>query len=159
MSIMDTKKKFNLIDAIVIVIVAIVIAASAVVLMPKQEKTEKKKTVEKVNQTVVLEVKEKTLMFCENIKVGDTVKESTSKAKLGKITAIEKKPAVAYTVATKDASFVKTEIPDRYDLYITIEIKNSETKRRIGHGLSILGRTYVCSGGIVNVINETEDAK
>ena len=148
-------KKLNLVDIGVIVIAALIIIAAAILLIPKgSSETEKGK-----KQTVVMEVKEKTDDFCKAIKPGEVVKDPSNMKEIGKIISVEQKASTAYTVSSKDASFVKTEVPDRYDLYITLELDGVADTKRIGKGLAIRGKTYVCQGYIVDVIKGKENSK
>ena len=156
-----TKKKLNAIDIGVIAIIAIVIIAATLLLIPKGDKADPIPTdTEKLeSQIVVMEVKEKSETFCNAINKGDVVKDPSNMKEIGSIKEIERVPSTAYTVSSNDASFVKATVPDRYDLYITVELTASREAKRIGTGLAIRGKKYICQGYIVDVIKGKETTK
>ena len=155
-----TKKKLNAIDIGVIAIAALIIIAAAILLLPKKAADPIPVEAEKIApQTVVLEIKEKTAAFCENIKKGDTVKDPANMKEIGKIISIDQVPSTAYTVSPADASFVVATVPDRYDMYITIKLTGVRDTKRIGNGLAIRGKKYMCQGYIVDVIKGKGNTK
>lgn len=146
------KRSVNIIDVLVIIVIAIIIAAGAAILSkPTTEPT--------YSSTVILEVKEKTSDFCKIPKEGDTLVDYGTKVEIGKILSIETKKSSSDLTSIEDNKIVKSEMPDRYDLMLTLELHSLENEPKIGTALSVQGKTYVCAGHVVEIIDSGEVAK
>jgi len=143
---MSAKKKFNLID-ICIVLAAVVIAAACVFVLGAKAPGTQAET-----KTVVIEIREKTEDFCKIPQKGDVILDAATKQELGTLIETEKTEAFTSVASVEDAKMVKTRIPDRYHLYLTVEMHSMTQDAKIGKSMYIQGRTYACSGYIVDVV-------
>lgn len=129
--------------------------------------------VKKVNPTNIIKPKpidlkiivmEREKFSADMIKKGDILKEYDTGIVLGEITDIEANPAAA-EVATIDGEIKIAEIPDRYDLLITVDAKAMITENaimsgnkelRIGNKLVLRTKTYALDS-IVLEVNPKEE--
>ena len=164
MSLMDDKGrifgKFNILDLFIIAMI-IVLGVGGFY------------KVKKVNPTNIIKPKpidlkiivmEREKFSADMIKEGDILKEYDTGIVLGEITDIEVNPAAA-EVATIDGEIKMAEIPDRYDLIITVDAKAMITENaimsgnkelRIGNKLVLRTKTYALDS-IVLEVNPKEE--
>jgi len=145
-------KKFNLIDIIVILVILAVTASALLILSKKPVATQN-------TRTVVLEVKEKSESFCKIPQKDDVLIDAITKIEMGKLVSKDMKKSTSDLTSLTDSKIVKSEMIDKYDLYLTIEMNNFEKEPRVGTALSIQGRTYTCSGFVVEVVDTAEVTK
>ncbi len=150
---MSTKKRFNVIDTLIVLAVIGVIAAVILVMGITPE------TSASDTKTVVLEVKEKTEEFCRVPKEGDIILDAATKEEIGKVVGKRTEEGEIILTSAEEGKAVKSKIPDRYSLYLTLELHTGLDKAKIGKNLYIQGRTYACSGYIVEVIEPKEETK
>ena len=143
---MSTKKKFNITDALIILVVLVVAAAAVFVLSAKDASPQGK------TKTIVVEFKEKTEEFCSIPQIGDNILDAATKQELGTLVDIKKEAASTNTTSVEEGKVVKTLIPNRYTLYLTIELNSATDSAKIGKSMYIQGRTYACSGYVVEVV-------
>ncbi len=126
MKIMDSKgrlfKKINIIDLIIVVCIA-VLAFGAVV---KFNKTDKTMTTDRVIEYTmkISSIRQASVDALEQNYEGLT--ESEGGRELGDITDIESQPAKELTQLA-DGSYKEVELPDRYDLLVTVRVKGTQT--------------------------------
>ncbi len=150
---MSEKKKFNIIDILAILVVIAVISAVAFVIGGKPQISQPKVT------TVVLEVREKTEAFCSVPQSGDILLDSDTKMEVARVISKETKPSYGDMTSMEGGNIVNSPIPDRYDLYLTLDVYGLETEPRIGTGMNIQGKKFMCTGFIVDIVDSEEVAK
>lgn len=125
--ILDKKGKFfgkiSIVDIaiIVVAILAVVVVASKVAQPIRSGSSEKGDT---IHYTV--QVKKIRDASFNAVHKGDNLYDKETGAYVGKITAKEKAPATDLVQKT-DGSYVTAEIPERYDMTITIEVNGRKT--------------------------------
>ncbi len=164
MSLMDNKGRifgrFNILDLFIIAII-IVLGVGGFYKVKKVNPTNviKPKPVE-----LKIIVMEREKFGVDMIKKGDILKEYDTGIVLGEIKDIEVNPASAEVVTT-DGEIKIAEIPDRYDLLITIDAKAMITENaimsgnkelRIGNKLVLRTKTYALDS-IVLEVNPKEE--
>ncbi len=150
---MSTKKRFNIMDAVIVLAVVAVIAA-VILVMGINPKTTAGGT-----KTVVLEVKEKTEEFCLIPQEGDIILDAATKEEIGKVVGKRTEEAEIILTSAEEGKAVKSKIPDRYSLYLTLELHTGLDKAKIGKSMYIQGHTYACSGYVVEVVEPKEETK
>ncbi len=154
---MSAKRKFNIIDIIIIVIAIAVIFAIGLLLFGKKDNAA---IGPQYSKTVIVEVLQRTEDFCNLPKEGDKLFDVTTKKELGTLKAKEINPAMTDTTSMEEGKILKTPVPDKYDMRLTIEVTNPEIISNIGANLSIHSKMYVVSGHVVDIIaNDGEVAK
>ena len=138
------KKKLNVIDLLIILFLAAVIAAG----MLYARKISK--PAEEGPKTIVLEVTEKREGFLSVMQEGDQLWDGTQKKEFGVLKSVESRPASKDAFSQKDGKIRKVEIPERYDLYLTVEVPESK-KVNVGKGLWLESQRYKCSGYVLEV--------
>jgi hypothetical protein len=164
MSLMDNKGRifgrFNILDLFIIAII-IVLGVGGFYKVKKVNPTNviKPKPVE-----LKIIVMEREKFGVDMIKKGDILKEYDTGIVLGEIKDIEVNPA-STEVVTTDGEIKIAEIPDRYDLLITIDAKAMITENaimsgnkelRIGNKLVLRTKTYALDS-IVLEVNPKEE--
>ena len=164
MSLMDNKGRifgrFNILDLFIIAII-IVLGVGRFYKVKKVNPTNviKPKPVE-----LKIIVMEREKFGVDMIKKGDILKEYDTGIVLGEIKDIEVNPA-STEVVTTDGEIKIAEIPDRYDLLITIDAKAMITENaimsgnkelRIGNKLVLRTKTYALDS-IVLEVNPKEE--
>ena len=164
MSLMDNKGRifgrFNILDLFIIAII-IVLGVGGFYKVKKVNPTNviKPKPVE-----LKIIVMEREQFGVDMIKKGDILKEYDTGIVLGEIKDIEVNPASAEVVTT-DGEIKIAEIPDRYDLLITIDAKAMITENaimsgnkelRIGNKLVLRTKTYALDSIVLEVNPEEE---
>lgn len=164
MSLMDNKGRifgrFNILDLFIIAII-IVLGVGGFYKVKKVNPTNviKPKPVE-----LKIIVMEREQFGVDMIKKGDILKEYDTGIVLGEIKDIEVNPASAEVVTT-DGEIKVAEIPDRYDLLITIDAKAMITENaimsgnkelRIGNKLVLRTKTYALDSIVLEVNPEEE---
>lgn len=138
------KKKFNVIDGLIILFLAAVVAVGMVYVRRIS------KPAEEGTKTIVLEVREKKELFASVMQEGDQLWDGTQKKEFGVLKSVEKRPARKDVVSQKDGTIRSVEIPERYDIYLTVEVPESE-KVNVGKGLWLESQRYKCNGYILEV--------
>ena len=144
------KKKFNIMDIIIILVVIAVCAAVVLVMgtnkqLPKAEEP----------ATVVLEIPQKSESFCNAAQEGDIIKDTNTKKEWGKIIKKEVKPAETILTSAEEGKFVKSLVPDLYDVYLTISFNSGkEDVAKIGKSVYIQSHDYACTGFVVEILDE-----
>ena len=154
--------KFNILDLFIIVMI-IVLGVGGFYKVRKVNLTDvdiiKPKPVE-----LKIIVMEREKLGVDMIKEGDILKEYDTGIVLGEIKNIEVNPA-STEVATIDGEIKIAEIPDRYDLLITVDAKAMITENsimsgnkelRIGNKLVLRTKTYALDS-IVLAVNKKEE--
>lgn len=104
-------------------------------------------------------VKEREQFGIDLINRGDILKEYDTGIILGEIKEIEIKPAV-YEVVTSDGEVKLAEVPDRYDLFISIDgealitnnsIISGKSELRIGNKLVLKSKWYALDSIILEI--------
>ncbi len=161
MKVIDEKGRLfgrlNLIDLLVILLIVLAAAAAA-------SKMHKTKSMDTADATIrytlcIKKVRQQSVEAIEKNKEGlvDAEKGET----LGNIVAIEQRPAEEL-VQLEDGSFVLSEYPDKYDLYITMETPGRMNEKGIyaQSGKKILyGDTIGIDNGYAQTFGEVEQVE
>lgn len=136
------KIRFNSID--VLIIIAIIAAIFTVVY-----RSGLKNSIVAIrsNDTIVYNLKINNIQreSFEIINIDDNIFSKTDDKELGVIVSKEFKPAEAYVVLA-DGQIVKTSIPDRVDVYLTVEV----TGRITDEGCMIGGNYFIAAGKYIS---------
>lgn len=128
----NSKPRFNSIDLIIILVVAAIIAVGVYMVMPKGGSSDSADSGDKnVKAIIEIEFMKKDEYLTELPKVGDSVTIGVKEKMPAVVTKVEARPAeeVSYDLNVGSASW--QEIPNKYDIYITMEADAVETKDRI----------------------------
>lgn len=129
----NSKPRFNSIDLIIILVVAAVIAAGIYMLAPKKGGSTEGAAAgnRNVKATIQIELMKKEAYLTELPKVGDSVTIGVKEKMPAVVTKVESKPAeeISYDLNVGTASW--QEIPNMYDIYITMEADAVETQKDI----------------------------
>lgn len=153
---MSAKRKFNIIDIIILIIAVAVILAVAILLFGKKD-TATKGT--QYSRTIIVEVLQRDESFCSLPKEGDKLFDVTTKKEVGTLKAKEITPAMTNTTSMEEGRILKTAVPDKYDMRLTVEVTNPEIVSNIGANLSIHSKMYVVSGHVVDIADNGEAVK
>jgi len=102
--------------------------------------------------------------FADNIKIGDKISDSTKGDYYGTVSNVEVKPTTTITSDLTDGTINRMDIPDRYNVYVTVMCDGRETdsaiyangqKVTIGKLATIKGKGYAGQGYITEL--RTED--
>ena len=107
-----------------------------------------------------VELKIKTKEYADVIKIGDEIRDSIKGHYLGKV--IEKKVLPAFTINenAEKGEYVKAEVPDRYDVILTLEANGIVTSGsilaegvevKVGQKMYIKGKGYASRGYILGL--------
>ena len=140
---MKSKIKFNVIDFLILLV--IVIAVFTVFFRSGLNDTiVDARTSKTIEMTVrINNVQEETF---DILQIDDVLYAQFDSIELGKITAKSYRPAETY-IALDDGTIQKTYIPNRYDIFLTIEGKGNSTKE----GNMLNGNLFVASGSYLAV--------
>lgn len=128
----NSKPRFNSIDLIIILIIAAIIAVGVYMFMPRGGSSEDAASGDKnVKAVIEIEFMKKDEYLTDLPKVGDSVTIGVKEKMPAVVTKVEAKPAeeVAYDLNIGEASW--QEIPNKYDIYVTMEADAVETKSQI----------------------------
>ncbi len=153
---MSAKRKLNIIDIIILIIAIAVIFAVGLLLFGKKDTATKGP---QFSRTVVVEVLQRDENFCMIPKEGDKIFDVTTKKEVGTLKAKEINPATTNTTSMEEGKTLKTPVPDKYDMRLTIEVTNPEIVSNIGANLSIHSKMYVVSGHVVDIADNGEAVK
>ena len=114
-----TKKsfRFNIIDAIIILFILFAGAAAVYFLLFRGIGNAESKN---FTAEYVIESKEIRSEFVNLIKTGDKIIDSQKNEIIGEIISVEYTPSTRTTVNTVTGELIKSTVPERYDVYITI---------------------------------------
>ena len=134
----NKKIKFNVIDFLILLVIVI-----AVVSVFFRSGLKDSVIGGRSNQTIevtlrINNVQKETFSI---LQIDDVIYSQKDDAPLGKITSKNYRPAETY-IALDNGEIMKTYIPDRYDIFLTIEGKGSSTKE----GNMLNGNLFVASG-------------
>ena len=138
----NKKIRFNVIDFLILLVIII-----AVVSIVFRSGLKDSVIGARSNQTIEFTVRINNVQkdTFSIIQIDDVVYAQKDDAALGKITAKNYRPAETY-IALDSGEIKKTYIPDRYDIFLTIEGKGSSTKE----GNMINGNFFVASGRYIS---------
>lgn len=136
-------KKFNVID--IIIVVALVAAVCAGFIL-----TGGSDGADGATKLITLEIPEKREGFSENVVIGDKAIDKVEKNELGVVTAVEVKPCEKNSYDRDNGGIVKTAIPMRENIYVTIET-DADTEIEVGKSLSVITKHFSGAGYVVGV--------
>lgn len=156
---MENKKAFrlhlNLFDGIVILL-ALVVAAVLLWTQLKPSAPAAAPAAEKIQYTIVLK---KTVPGTgAQVQVGDALEDTIKNYSLGSVVSSETVPAQDFAVDTENECFVLAEVPNKEDVYITVESNavisdtavtvGSGYEIRVGEAIYVRGPGYLGSGTV-----------
>ena len=156
---MENKKAFrlhlNLFDGIVILL-ALVVAAVLLWTQLKPSVPAAAPAAEKIQYTIVLK---KTVPGTgAQVQVGDALEDTIKNYSLGSVVSSETVPAQDFAVDTENECFVLAEVPNKEDVYITVESNavisdtavtvGSGYEIRVGEAIYVRGPGYLGSGTV-----------
>ncbi len=123
------KSKFNIIDAVILIIIVAVVVAGVFAYFKLSDKDVAVNDVTKIN--FVVEVNNLTETGVESFKstVGKAVTFGATSSGSGVIKNIEITPFIRWTQNREDGEYIKTEVPGRFTVNVTIEssVQKSDT--------------------------------
>ena len=139
----QNKKAFrlhlNLFDA-VIILAALVVGAVVLWTQLKPADSPAAPAAEKIQYTIV--VKKTVPGTGGQVEVGDSVVDAVKNFDLGKVVSSETLPSQDLALDTENATYVLTDVPNKEDVYITME-----SSAVIGDEMITLGSGYVVRVG------------
>ncbi|MCL2753101.1 MAG: DUF4330 domain-containing protein [Defluviitaleaceae bacterium] len=152
---MENKKtKFNFIDVLIIIFVIAAIAFGAWFFFVRSGDSE----IREVRFTV--EIRETPLGMHQNFPLGASVLESVFNFHLGYIENVDHKPSTEPTFNHDTQTLHMTEIPNHYDILVTIissanvnesRIMVEETALRVGNLIHLRGQGFAGYGFIIEI--------
>lgn len=149
-------KKFNLFDVLIILVV---IAACILGYKFLSDKSATGGNVPEVSY--VVEIKRQDESYQSLVKKGDEIKDAIKGGHLGTVTDFSRKPCSEIIEARDSGDYVKSEIPGKYDYYITItgtpttysdsKILFASQKVRVGEQIYIRSKNYSGYGFVVDM--------
>lgn len=151
-----SKIKFNLFDVFIIIAVALVCFAGFKFLSDKSASTDNVPEV-----SYVVELKRKGESYQEQVKIGDDIKDAIKGGYYGKVTDVRWEPCTEIVESKESGEFVKSEVPDRYNYYITItgtpttysdsKIMFASQEVKVGEEIFIRNKNYSGEGYVVDI--------
>lgn len=150
MKLIDEKKRlfglFNIVDLCILVLVFAVAAAvyyffSGTVLPDSTPET---------NYSVTIEFTAVEKDLLDAIKTERTVFDKVQNKAFGTLKAVRSEPASEYALSTEDGTVSRVEIPERYDVWVDIEI-TTDRSLAVGEQLRISTKDFTCAGYIVSI--------
>lgn len=151
-------RKFNILDIAVIIIILLLIFASYTKFRNYNAKSSEDSSLEKIEYVIkVYGVREYTSNAFE---IGDKIYDTQTNAEIGKIVNKEIMPTTSYE-KIENGELVKVEVPERYDLTLTLETEGTITQNgyfanrsvelKVGSDKQIETRYVRTTGKIMNI--------
>lgn len=151
-----TKAKFNLFDVFIILAVVVVCYLGFKFLSDKSATTGNVPEV-----SYVVEIKRQDETYQNQVKKGDDIKDAIKGGYYGKVTDFRYEPCTEIIEAKDTGKFVKSEIPGKYNYYITItgtpttytdsKIMFASQEIRVGEEIFIRNKNYSGEGYVVDI--------
>ncbi len=152
----NAKPKFNFLDVIIIVLV---LGAAAVGYKYFLKTSEKSSNVSEISY--VVELRRKGESYREQIKPGDDISDAIKGGYYGKVTDVKWEKCVEINQNAESGEYVKAEVEDRYNYYITItgipttytdsKIMFASQEVRVGNEIYIRSKNYSGEGYVVDI--------
>ncbi|NLY44169.1 MAG: DUF4330 domain-containing protein [Clostridiaceae bacterium] len=151
--------KINIIDMLILLIIAGAAAGAYVKFFKKDDKAVQSDR--KIQYDI--EIKAQTKEFADVIQTGDEIRDSIRSDYLGKVVNKQVVPTIEVNANIEEGTFVTTEVPERYDIILTLEangsvsgtsIKAEGTEIKVGQRMYIKGKGYAGSGYILRISYE-----
>lgn len=123
------KKKFNSIDLIIILVVVAALAVGAYMVFAKKDSGQVGDR--NVKATIQVEFMKKEAYLTEIPKIGDHVTIGVKEKMPAKVVKVDVRPAEAVSYDLLNGSASWQEIPNMYDIYVTMEADAVETSKQI----------------------------
>jgi|LSQX01.3.fsa_nt_gb hypothetical protein len=159
MTIIDNKGKlFGLINIVDLCILLIILLAVGFVGIKAVSGSKERKATTRIEYDV--ELRRNTKEFSFMINEGDIIRDSINGDYLGKVLKKELKPSIEMTENSVEGKFVESEMPDLYDVIITIEANGRITESeiiaedreiKIGRLMYVKGKGYAGGGYILAI--------
>ncbi len=160
MAIIDNKGKLfgkvNVIDLAIVLIIILVAGVGYTMFFAGG------KNVDNTNKIVEydIEITLKTKEYADVIKVGDSIRDSVKGNYLGKVVDVQVLPATKVTEDLENGKFIQAEVPNRYDIVLSLEANGTVTSSNItaegseiavGKRMYIKGKGYASEGYILAI--------
>ncbi|MBZ4645599.1 MAG: hypothetical protein PWR27_484 [Petroclostridium sp.] len=165
MSFIDSKGRlFGMISLIDLLIVLVIFSAAAGIYIKYFAKSGPGEELSRKVQYDV-EIKAQTKEFADVIKVGDEIRESIKGNYLGKVVKKQVLPATDVTKNLEKGKFEKVEIPNAYDVILTLEANGAVTpdsilaegvEIKVGQRLYVKGKGYAGASFIIGIRYEQQ---
>lgn len=163
---MEKKKaKFNGMDLFIILVVVAVAASGAYLLFGREGGGNVLSSQNVLVRTVIeLDVEDKE--FADLIKVGDTVAIGEKEKMMTTVESVDALPAAATGYDIVDGRVIRAEIPDKYDVQITLvgdgvetdkDVQISGTAVRVGQKAVVSSKNFAGEGYIVGLETEAKN--
>ena len=151
-----SKIKFNLFDVFIIIAV---IASCYVGFSYLSDKSESTGNVPEVSY--VVELSRKDAEYQNQVKIGDDIKDAIKGGYYGKVTDFRWEPCTEVVESKETGEFVESQVPDRYNYYITItgipttytdsKIMFASQEVKVGESIYIRNNNYSGEGYVVDI--------
>jgi len=147
------KTKFNIVDFLIILILLLIVAIGIWYFSNIGDG-------HAIYTYFIVEITNMDPDFSELVAHGDPIRDAVRNYFLGYVVNVEAVPAVLVTFDAINEQFITQNIPERYDIYITIRGNGSQTASsitteghqvRVGQEVFIRGRGYAGSGFLTNL--------
>lgn len=152
----NSKVKFNFFDVIIIIAVAAVCFVGYKYLSNKSASSSNVPEV-----SYVVELRRKGESYQDQIKLGDDVKDAIKGGYYGKVTDFKWEKCTEITQSSETGKFVKADVENRYNYYITItgtpttftdsKIMFASQEVKVGNQIYIRSKNYAGEGYVVDI--------
>lgn len=151
-------RKFNILDIAVVIIILLLVFATFMKFRNYNAEASENSSLEKIEYTIkIYGVREYTSNAFE---IGDKIYDTQTNAEIGKIVNKEIMPTTSYE-KIENGELVKVEVPERYDLTLTLETEGTITQNgyfanrsvelKVGSDKQIETRYVKTTGKIMNI--------
>ncbi len=160
MAIIDKKGrlfgKLSIIDLAIVLVLILVVGVGYTMFFAGG------KNVDSTNNLVEydIEITLKTKEYADVIKVGDDIRDSVKGNYLGKVIDVQVMPSTKVTEDLENGKYIQAEVPNRYDIVLTLEANGMVTSSSIaaegsqiavGKRMYIKGKGYASEGYILAI--------
>ncbi|MCL2415927.1 MAG: DUF4330 domain-containing protein [Defluviitaleaceae bacterium] len=148
--------KFNIVDGVIVLAFLAVLAAGAFFLTRGGGGDE-------VMVFFDVEFQQMEQSFIELVEEGDEIRDAVRNYFLGHVYDVRIEPSVVLVFDSIEGRFMQTVTPERYDIFITVSGRGTESNEaiyvegqivRVGREMSITGKGYANTGFIVGLRTE-----
>ncbi len=163
---METRKaKFNGMDLFIILVIVVVVAAAVYILCGRECGVSVLSSQNVLVRTVIeLDVEDKE--FAELIKVGDTVAIGEKDKMMTTVESVQAVPAAATGYDIVEGRVIRAEVPEKYDIKITLAGDGIETDKdiqingnaiRVGQKAVVSSKNFAGEGYVVGLETEAKN--
>lgn len=152
----NTRSRFNFLDILIVLFVLAVAVVGYKYFLNTSEKSSNVKEI-----SYVVELKRKSADYQEQIKPGDDILDAIKGGYYGKVTDVTWEKCTEINTNVETGEFVKADVKDRYNYYITItgipttytdsKIMFASQDVRVGNEIYIRSKNYSGAGYVVDM--------